>query len=275
MIPGHDANAQNGERREAHVTRDRVGWSDLGLYCWTMGLTIQYQLRSNARSPKEARRLVEQLRQRALDLPLKEVDEILDLTGPECDYEQRERGDPCRWLLIQAHQLVEQSGYEYHVAPKRLIAFSTWPGEGSEPANFGLCRYPRTIKGHAGTKVKTGLPTGWSWRSFCKTQYASNPDLGGIESFLRCHLSVIRLLDHAKSLGILGEVFDEGGYWGSRDVKALVEEVGRWNSMIAGLVGGMKDLLGGKDLQSEITKYPDFEHLEAEGRAEEREEEEE
>jgi hypothetical protein len=59
--------------------------------------------------------------------------------------------------------------------------------------------------------VKTGLPPGWSWGLFCKTQYASNPDLGGVESFVCCPLSVIRLLDYARELGILGEVSNEGG----------------------------------------------------------------
>lgn len=241
---------------------------DVELYWWAMGLTIQYQLRSKGSSAEDAPRLMEQLRQRAMDLPFKEVGEILDFTGSECDYEQRKKDDPNRWLLIQAHQVIFAGDETYHLAPKRVIAFSTWPGEGSEPANFGLCRYPRTLEGHDGKKVKSGLPMGWFWRSFCKTQYASNPDLGGIESFLRCHLSVIRLLDHAQTLGILGEVHDEGGYWEGRNVQALVEEVGHWNAMIAGLVGSMKDLLGGKDWSSEITKFPNFEHLEAEGRDE-------
>ena len=40
--------------------------------------------------------------------------------------------------------------------------------------------------------------------------------------------------------------------------------------MIAGFVGGMKDLLGGQGVQSEITQFPNFEHLEAERRREER-----
>jgi hypothetical protein len=64
-------------------------------------------------------------------------------------------------------------------------------------------------------------------------------------------------------------VTDEGGYWTQRDEKALVEEVGQWNAMIAGFVGGIKDVLGGKAVDSEITKFPNYEHLEAEGRAEE------
>ena len=44
-------------------------------------------------------------------------------------------------------------------------------------------------------KIKTGLSTGWHYSTFCKTQYASNPDCGGIPNFIRCHLSVIHLLD--------------------------------------------------------------------------------
>jgi len=240
-----------------------------------MGLTIHYQLKSAARYQDDVRRLVEQLRQRALDLPFQHVGEILDLSGDACDYERRGSDDPHRWLLIQANQPIQHDDYVYHVAPKRLFAFATSPGEGSEPANFGLCRYPSMVMARHGKKFRTGLPSGWSWQSFCKTQYASNPDTGGIEQFLRCHLSVIRLLDHARDLNILGSVSDEGGYWVKRDVKALVEEVSEWNAMIAGFVGGMKDWLGGgKDVESEITKFPDFEHLEAKGRRDETEEDE-
>jgi len=39
-----------------------------------MGLTIHSDLHSDTRSPSEARRLVEELRRRALDLPFAEVD---------------------------------------------------------------------------------------------------------------------------------------------------------------------------------------------------------
>jgi hypothetical protein len=160
------------------------------------------------------------------------------------------------------------------VSPTRLIAFTVMPAEGSEPANFGLCCYPATVQDHEGRKLRTHL-SGWSWRSFCKTQYASNPELGGVENFLKCHLLLIRLLDHANELGLLGEVSDESNYWENRDAEALAKTVGEWNTMIAGFVGRMKDQLGGRldggpvgrEVQSEITKFPDFEHLEAKGRA--------
>ena len=233
-----------------------------------MGMTIHYSLHLQSRSIADARRLVGQLRQRALDLPFRWVSDVIELAGEGCDYEMLEHDDPHRWLLIQAAQTVRRDAFLYHVAPARLIAFTASPGEGSEPANFGLCKFPSTVEAHpqhAVEGVRTVVGSGWHWSSFCKTQYASNPSLGDIENFLRCHLSVIRLLDQARDLGILRSVSDEGGYWEGRDVKALVESVTQWNQMIASFVGGMKDLLGGEGMASPITGFPNFEHLEAKG----------
>lgn len=239
-----------------------------------MGLTIHYHLRSSVRSPKKARELVARLRSRALDLPFEKVDDLIELSGPACDYQQHGRDDPNRWLLIQAGQLVEDplhEGCSYNVAPSHVIAFSTWPGQGCEEANFGLCHYPGLFKVEdpyvqgRGRNIRTRL-SGWCWGSFCKTQYASNPQCGGVRNFLRCHLAVIAMLDHARSLGVLDHVSDEGDFWEKRDVEALAREVGQWNEMLAGLAGRLKDLVGDQ-LLAEIAKFPDFEHLEAKGRS--------
>ena len=232
-----------------------------------MGLTIHYSLRSDTTSPAKSRQLVKQLRQRAMDLPFKGVGKVVEYHGRDADFENRANHDPDRWMLVQAGQYFERDGYHYNVPPKHLIAFSTDPGDGAETANFGLAQYPGFIKGHDGKRICTGLK-GWSWSSFCKTQYASHSDLGGVENFLRCHLSVPRLLDVANELGIVEEVSDEGGFWERRDVKALVQEVGEWNVQLAGFVGEMMDHFG-IDLDAPITDFPDFEHLEAEGRKDE------
>ena len=140
------------------------------------------------------------------------------------------------------------------------------PKQSRPEATFVLWLWPTTIEidnqFHT-RRMRTPLK-GWSWGSFCKTQYASNPKCGGVENFLRCRLAVIKLLDHAKELGILHEVNDEGGFWQQRDIRALVQEVGEWNSMLAGWSGRLKDAFGG-GLESEISKFPKFEHLEAEG----------
>ena len=237
-----------------------------------MGLTIHWSLKTNSRTEAEARELVGRLRQRALDLPLASVGEIMDLSGRDADYTVQPAESPARWLLIQAGQYIESGDRHYSVAPQHVIAFQTQPGDGCEPANFGLCRYPAFLEvedqrpGRSTRKrrVKTGL-TGWCWGSFCKTQYASNPECGGVENFLRCHLSVIALLDFAKLLRVLEHVKDEGDYWEARDVEALAKEVGTWNEMIAAFAGQFKDSLGA-GVVSEIANFPNFEHLEARGR---------
>jgi hypothetical protein len=217
-----------------------------------MGLTIHYGLRSAARSPAKIRKLIAGLRSRALDLPFKEVGDILDLSGAECDFNRRDRDDPHRWLLVQAGQFVDdpkRQGCSYTVLPMQVIGFSTWPGEGCEQANFGLCRYSETIHvgdpDHPGQTrtIRTRL-SGWRWSSFCKTQYASGADYGGVPHFLRCHLAVVKLLDHAKAIGILEKVSDEGGFWESRDVRALARNVGPWNAMLDAFTGRLREWFG-------------------------------
>ncbi len=241
-----------------------------------MGLTIHYSLKSNTRSPKKARELVAHLRGRALDLPFAQVEDIVEMAGEACDHAQNKQHS---WLLIQAGQYISRPApgggtYSYSVPPSHVIAFETLPGDGCESANFGLCRYPAITEvndpdsPHRKKRIRTGL-SGWRWGSFCKTQYASNPECGGVEHFLRCHLAVIKMLDHAKSMDILEDVSDEGEFWENRDVRALARQVGEWNGMIAAFAGELKDMLGSDQVDAEITKFPNFEHLEAAGRGKE------
>lgn len=229
-----------------------------------MGLTIHYSLQCNG-STEQARHAVERLRLRASELPFESVSPTIEFSGDECDFENCDDEDPSRWLLIQARQLLDPGFVE--VRPTRVIAFSAWPGEGCEPANIGLCKYPATVIDRHGKKRQTKLRQ-WHWKSFCKTQYASDPTVGDVANFVRCHLCVIDLLDTAKSLGILKEVTDEGGFHEQRDVEALIREVTRWNEQMAGLAGALKDRIG-PDLKASILSFPTFEHLEAKGRADE------
>jgi hypothetical protein len=66
-----------------------------------MGLTIHYELAATG-DEAHARKLVQQLRQAALDLPFQHVGEIVELQGDQCDWKRRADDDPFRWLLIQA-----------------------------------------------------------------------------------------------------------------------------------------------------------------------------
>ena len=70
-------------------------------------------------------------------------------------------------------------------------------------------------------------PDSWGWHAFSKTFFAKSVS---DEHFLRCHPSLIRLLDHADELGLLAEVKDEGGYWQERDWELLAEKIGCQNT---------------------------------------------
>jgi len=312
-----------------------------------MGLTIHYTLKSKLTDAKQVRQTVHQMRQLALDLPFEEVSEIVDLKGKQCDTEARrkelqngdEKNESLFWLLIQAGKSIQcpwNKRITRTVNPTRIIAFNTWPGPGSEPANLGLCLYPAEVdweykpeddqrfeetpnEGFGWNrfswdkwlrhckrqrnftrspaafnevrKVPTKLP-GWYWRSFTKTQYASDPTCGGVPNFLKCHISVITLLDRmAKLPGLSVTVDDEGKFgpstysddWkeayeagrkptytrhkGKYNPAALASEVGSWNEMIAGLSGALSDALAGSGIQLEapIKAFPDFEQLEFKG----------
>ena len=236
----------------------------------TMGLTIHWTLDAGDIPVAQARAKVRQLYDIARRLPFQRVWPIDDLRGDACDYDKNPDED-LQWLPIQARHTVfverPDGRYSVVVMPRAVIAFTADPGDGSETASFGLCRYPKTIM-FKGTRIPTGVD-GWHWHSFCKTQYASDPAHGGTQNFLKCHLVVIALLRHAEEMGLVTEVYDEGDYWDKGDVRALAQEVGEWNTMIAGFAGLLKDALSDTSvtLEAPILSRQDFEHLEAQARA--------
>ena len=126
-------------------------------------------------------------------------------------------------------------------------------GEGSEPAEFGLCRYP-------GCKH-------WKRAGFCKTQYAAQH---GWEHFLACHRRVISLLDLWRDFGVDVKVVDEGEFWETRSLERLRERLGTYDRLVAARAGALQDTLGKgpKGVLAEIFDDLRFERLEAEGRAE-------
>ena len=260
-----------------------------------MGLTIHYSFRAPEADASTVKDTIYQLWRSTMTAGFVEIGDILHLRGDKCNFNFRDRYDGLRWMLAFTFRgrydgirwlLAQAAGAVSHspedalherpivirVRPLEVIAFTTLPGAGCEPANFGLARYPKFVSFQHGDKqhdVSTGdLGEGWHWHSFCITQYASHPYRGGIRNFLRCHLAVIKVLDTAKSLGILADVSDEGGYWENRDVEALAQEVGRWNAITAAFTGALNDAAraaGNDDIVAPILEYPEFEHLEADG----------
>jgi len=104
------------------------------------------------------------------------------------------------------------------------------------------------------------------WSSFCKTQYANAPELGGWPNFQRAHLSVVAVLEHMQQIGFRVHVSDEGDFWQTRDLAVLARNIGQYDAMIAGMAGVLKDasVAAGVPFESPILGRADFEHLEAE-----------
>lgn len=237
-----------------------------------MGLTIHYELKSPQNSGvEEARQLVNSLRQEAMDLAFEDVSEIIEFKGEETNFDwirvmhPTGEEDPHRWLKIMAQSSIQVSPQSsMRCSPEHLIAFTALPGEGCEEMIVGLAIYPQVVdyeeKGGVTKKIPT-LLHGWQWNAFCKTQYASSPDLGGISNFLRCHLSVIGLLDKANTLGLVSEVYDEGGYWEDRDLSTLVEEIGSWDVMIAGMLEVFSSIPGCSNIKAPIQDRSDLASL--------------
>jgi hypothetical protein len=104
-----------------------------------------------------------------------------------------------------------------------------------------------------------------TWSSFCKTQYANDPRVGGWANFQRAHLSVLAVLEHMQQIGFTVHVNDESDFWKSRDLAALAKTIGQWDAMIAGLAGVFKDMseANGQEFDSPVLGRADFEKLEA------------
>ena len=234
-----------------------------------MGLTIHWSFQGPQKK-SEATAIIEKLRQRAMDLPFESVGEIVRFKGNAAQFDNDPPDGEYRWLKIQARECIWNKARTigWDCPACEIVGFQILAAPGSEPMEIYLATYPKTIliedeRTKMPKRLRTNL-SAWSGGGFCKTQYASRPDCGGVPNFLRAHLSVCRLLDHAKELGILSEISDEGDFFEKRSIPALVDEVASWNAFIAAGVGAFDELVGVKAM-APIKEFPDYEHLEAQG----------
>jgi hypothetical protein len=116
-----------------------------------VGLTIHWSMRLDPQvtGAREVRALMERLRQHALDLPFERVSHLAEFKGKDCNFENhkaRHPDDPWRWMKIQASGNLQLDEHTWQALPPwRIVGFHTWPGEGCEPADFGLCLYPKAV----------------------------------------------------------------------------------------------------------------------------------
>jgi hypothetical protein len=251
-----------------------------------MGLTLYYEWKTQANSAA-ARRMIVKFRAMALRLPFDEVSEIYEQDPPDgkpafCLYD-----DPFRqgWLYLPR---TRGDGAEETVQVPGLHAlFFHVNVRGAETAAIGLASHPPVVLHREdviernddgmerGRRLGEGDPVEfptrrrgyYSWHSFCKTQYAANPTLGGEANFLRAHLSLIELLDRIGAAGVRVRVRDDSRYAKHRDVDRLLRSLRDWDAIVATFVGRVSDALGEDPgtVVAPIRERPDFEHLEAKG----------
>ncbi|MEJ7809773.1 MAG: hypothetical protein WKG32_05075 [Gemmatimonadaceae bacterium] len=242
-----------------------------------MGLHLCYELSLPAEAPEgDVAARVAALRERAAALPFDRVSEAVRLTehalsGPSplrgLAYDRLEdvAHVSAEWARTELYRrllgIPEDDEYTRVEVPPEMPtvahAFAVAPGRGCEPATFGLAQL--SGPGHGSSRWSS-----WWWHRCCKTQYAS---VLGDEHLLRCHGSLVALLDAAAELGLQVVVRDETGYWESRDPRQLAESVAEMNRVVARIAGKVTDTVrdaggDGRQVRGAIFEHPDFERLE-------------
>jgi hypothetical protein len=235
-----------------------------------MGLHLCYELRLPERqSESDVVERIAALRERARTLPFDAVSDVVRLTEHALAAPSPMHGLAFARLEDVVHVSADVTRLELHrrelgipdddwttnvdVPPDVATVargFAVAPGRGCEPATFGL--------------AQLGGRGPWWWHCCCKTQYAS---AHGDDHLLRCHGSLVTLLEAAVAFGFDVEVRDETGYWESRDPQQLAESVARMNRIVAGFAGALTDAVrdaGGdsRAVTGAIFDHPDFERLE-------------
>lgn len=213
-----------------------------------MGLTIHYTVEFDG-TTKQLQKKLEKIRQTCRDLPFEEVREVETvkitkdiikiwnelqkaLSYPNNTDENRTKRDEIMkglgvttWRMVELGEWRKEGNVSWKVErPTTMVSLYLWPGEGCESLEFNFQR----INGKFVSK------------SCCKTQYA--------EQFVRCHLLVIQLLDMLKQDGFAVDVYDEGGYWETKDIKVLAKNINESTALIAGILGGLQSATKGKGI---------------------------
>lgn len=251
-----------------------------------MGLTVYYDWKARIDGPS-ARRLIRRFHAIAQRLPFDEISEIHEQGPPNGRSAFRVYDHPFRQGGLYLSRKRADGGTEVVHVPARHALFFHVRVRGAETASIGLASHPPVVLhredvierdedgSERGRLLGRGDPVEfptrrrgyYSWQSFCKTQYAGTPKLGGEANFLKAHLSLVELLDRIREAGVKVRVRDDSKYVRHRDVDRLLRSVREWDAVVASLVGRLGDALGDESgsLVTPIKDRPDFEHLEAKG----------
>jgi len=245
-----------------------------------MGLTVYYDWKTKT-DPSAARRLIAKFRDLALKLPFDKVSAIYEQDPPDGKAAFRLYKHDFRQGGLHLPRKRPDGEEEVVHVPALHALFFNVHVQGAETASIGLASHPPVVLhredvierhpdgSESGRLLGQGDPVEfptrrrgyYSWHSFCKTQYAGNPKLGGEANFLRAHLSLIELLDRIEAAGVKVRIRDDTRYAKHRDVDRLLRSLRDWDAIIARFVGNLGDALGDSAgaLAAPIKDRPDFE----------------
>ncbi len=251
-----------------------------------MGLTIYYDWKAKI-DISSARRMIVRFRDIARKLPFDEVSEIYEQDSPDTKRRFRTYKSSFRQGGLFLPRTREDGLEELVDVPALHALFFFARVNGAETATIGLASHPpvvvhredlierredgsesgRLLGQGAAIEFPTRRRGYYSWHSFCKTQYAGNPKLGGEANFLKAHLSLVELLDQIEAAGVRVRIRDDSRYARHRNVDRLLRCLRDWNAVVARVAGTIQDSLGDAagSLIAPIKDRPDFEHLEAKG----------
>jgi len=226
-----------------------------------MGLTINWNIEFNG-TAKQLHAKLEKIRQKCMDLPFEDVDEVETITitqkmidtydnlqkkytYPNNTDENLAKRDKeleklgiSTWRMIEAGEVMhEEGGIRRETKPTTMVSLYLWPGKGCESSELNFCK--------RGEKFVC--------KSFCKTQYA--------EHFVQCHLLVIQLLDLLKAEDFIMEnVHDEGGFWETKDISVLAKNINESTAMISSILGGLQSAAkkAGMTVEAPITESQNY-----------------
>jgi hypothetical protein len=213
-----------------------------------MGLTIHYTVEFDG-TKKQLQKKLEKIQQTCRDLPFEEVREVETvritkdiikiwnflqemITYPNNSIDNMAMRDlimeklgVSTWKMVELGEWKQECNARWKVTrPTTMVSLYLWPGEGCESLEFNFQR----INGK------------FVCKSCCKTQYA--------EQFVKCHLLVIQLLDMLKAEGFDVDVYDEGGFWETRDIKVLAKNINESTALISAVLGGLKSAVADRGI---------------------------
>lgn len=224
-----------------------------------MGLTLFYQLKLPGSTPVEqVRAKVSALKDFASTVGFDAVLGPAEYTLDELMAEHGHREIVPILVSTIAGDLPDFYGIA--VGDPCVITFLAAPGKQCEPAVFGfIAPGSRAMYDDSEDDLCSGE---WFWSGACKTQYAS---IISNDHLIKCHVGLVRVLEHAATLGIDVSVTDETGYWEHRSVEKLIAAVDDMNRLVARFAGALSDHLGeGHSVEAPIFEHEEFEHLEME-----------